>query len=97
LRLFGVDIYVEPGTETVNDKDLRCERYRRNGSPFLVLFIPLGLPALRHLINTSANARQPASSKCNETCTMPVKCKLAFLPWEEEGQVEERNQPLERV
>jgi hypothetical protein len=66
LGLFSVDIYVEPWIETVSDKDLRRERYCRNGLPFLVLIIPLSLPPLRHLINTSANASRPVSPICNK-------------------------------
>jgi hypothetical protein len=97
LRLFGVDIYVEPRTETVSDKDLRYERHCRKDVPFLVLFIPLSLPALRDLIKMSANASQPASPINNKTYTMPVIFMLDFSPWEEEGQEEERNQPLELV
>jgi hypothetical protein len=95
LRLFGVDIYVEPRAETVRHKDGRSGRCCRNKSPFLVLFIPLSLPALRHLPDMSANARGPI---CSRTCTMSaILFTWGILPLEEAGRMVEGNQPLELV
>jgi hypothetical protein len=69
-----VDIYVEPGEKTVNDMDLRMKRYCRNDLPFLILFIPLSLPALRYLIKMSANAT------CNDLCiTHQIQIWVPYL------------------